>query len=61
MGRDIVGDHMDLFASPLRDHDVGKERDELRRGSRVSDRDGSLHPQLPHDWAHSMTVWTYCR
>ena len=30
--REIVGDHVDLFAARLVDHDVGQERDELGRG-----------------------------
>ena len=30
--REVVGDHMDLFAAGLMDHDVGEERDELSGG-----------------------------
>ena len=32
VGREIVGDNVDLFAARLVDHDVGEEGDELRRG-----------------------------
>ncbi len=32
MCREMVGDHMDLFAARLIDHDVGEERDKLGRG-----------------------------
>jgi len=32
VSREVVGDHMDLFAAGLIDHNVGEERDELRRG-----------------------------
>ena len=32
VSREVVGDHMDLFAARLVDHDVGEEGDELRRG-----------------------------
>ena len=31
MGREVVGNHVDLFAARLVDDDVGQERDELRR------------------------------
>jgi hypothetical protein len=30
--REVVGDHVDLFAARLVDHDVGEEGDQLRRG-----------------------------
>ena len=32
VSREVVGDHMDLFAARLIDHDVGEEGDELGRG-----------------------------
>jgi len=32
VSREVVGDHMDLFAAGLIDHNVGKERRELGRG-----------------------------
>ena len=32
VGREVVDDHVDLFAPPLIDHDVGEEGDKLRRG-----------------------------
>ena len=32
VGREVVGDHVDLFAARLVDHDVGEERDELGGG-----------------------------
>ena len=34
--REVVGDHMDLFALALVHHEVGQKRDELRRGVTLS-------------------------
>jgi hypothetical protein len=36
VSREVVGDHMDLFAARLIDHDVGQEGDELRGGVPLS-------------------------
>ncbi len=40
--REVIGDHVDLFAPRLIDHDVGEEGDELRRGVPI----GSLAQHL---------------
>src|SRR6266478_3177768 len=32
VSREVVGDHMDLFAARLIDHNIGEESDELGRG-----------------------------
>ena len=41
MSREIVSDHMDLFAAGLIDHDIGEERGKL--GRRVSVRCFAQH------------------
>jgi len=57
MGREVVGNHVNLFAARLVDNDVRQERDELRR--RVSHWPSCRAPR--RSWCRTPRTETACR